>query len=273
MPKIPELLDMLKAGVHFGHRTSRWHPKMQPYIYGVRSGVHVIDVEKTQKALEDVLQFVEDLTARGGDLLFVGTKGHLQELVQKYAEEAGMPYVNTRWLGGTFTNFPQIEKLIKSYLDLKDKREKGELKKYTKLEQLQFDRKIEELEDKIGGIATLKKLPEAIFVLDVRDDKTAIMEARKRGIKVIAICDTNVNPDLVDYVIPSNDDSMQALTMITRLLAEASKVGKARAKTAAAERKQREDDIRVAKASKETVDDLDDAIKEQLAREKEESKK
>ncbi|MFH1766549.1 MAG: 30S ribosomal protein S2 [Patescibacteria group bacterium] len=273
MPKIPELLDMLKAGVHFGHRTSHWHPKMQPYIYGIRGGVHVIDVEKTQVALERVLNYVEELSARGGEILFVGTKSYMQNIAEKYAKEANMPYVNTRWLGGTFTNFPQIEKLIKNYLDLMDKREKGELKKYTKLEQLQFDRKIEELEEKIGGISTLKKLPEAIFVLDVRHDKTAIMEAKKSGIKVIGICDTNINPTLIDLVIPSNNDSVQALNMMSRLISEAVKVGKARAKTAAADRKNREEEIRVAVTAKETVEDLDDQVKEQLAREKEENKK
>lgn len=268
MPKIPVILDLLKAGVHFGHRTSRWHPKMKPYIFGVRNGIHVIDVEKTQAALESTLSYVEELTARGGSILFIGTKGHIQSLVEKYATESGMPYVNTRWLGGTFTNFPQIERLIKNYLDLKDKREKGELKKYTKLEQLQLDRKIDELEEKIGGISILKKLPEAIFVLDVRHDKTAIVEAKKRGIKVIAVCDTNVNPILIDYVIPANDDSIQSLTMMTRLISESAKVGKARAKVVPVVKQKKSDDVRVKESARATVEDLDDEVKDQLVKEK-----
>ena len=143
---------MLKAGVHFGHRVSRWHPKMAPFIFGARSGVHVIDLEKTQEQLQKALTFIEELVARGGTILFVGTKKQVQEFVKEQATNVHVPYVTERWLGGTFTNFNQIQKLIKQYLDLKDKRDKGELRKYTKLEQLQFDRRIEELEEKIGGI-------------------------------------------------------------------------------------------------------------------------
>ncbi|MDP2631998.1 MAG: 30S ribosomal protein S2 [Candidatus Uhrbacteria bacterium] len=283
MPNIPSLKDMLKAGMHFGHRTSRWHPKMKPFIFGSRSGVHVIDIEQTQKMLENALNQVEEIVSRGGKIMFVGTKPQAQAIVEKYAKEAGMPYVNTRWLGGTFTNFPEIQNLIKNYLDLKDKREKGELRKYTKLEQLQFDRKIDELEGKIGGISTLEKLPEAMFALDVKSDKTAITEARKRGVKVISICDTNVNPTLIDVVIPANDDSTGSLTMITKLVAEAVKVGKARAKSGAVEVKKavvaksvavvEEDDVKVSAESIETVEELDDAMKERQAREQLESMK
>lgn len=276
MPKIPALLEMLKAGVHFGHRTSRWHPKMAPFIFGVRGGIHVIDIEKTQKELERILAYVEELTARGGNIMFVSTKSQLHDMVEKFAKEAGVPYVNTRWLGGTLTNFSEIEKLIKNYLDLKDKREKGELKKYTKLEQLQFDRKIDELDEKIGGISELKKVPNTIFVLDIRHDKTAVMEAKKIGIKVIGICDTNVNPANIDYVIPANDDSIKSLTMMTRLIAEAAKVGRARAKTVSQERQKgghKTADVKVTESSKETVEELDDKIKEELARQKAESKK
>ena len=278
MPNIPTLQDMLKAGVHFGHRTSRWHPKMAQYIFGARSGIHVIDIEQTKSQLESVLGYVEDLVARGGTIMFVGTKSQTQELVEKYANEAKTPFVNNRWLGGTFTNFTEIQKLIKQYLDLKDKREKGELKKYTKLEQLQFDRKIDELNEKIGGMADyIKKLPEAIFVTDVRHDKTAVTEARSKGVKVIAMVDTNVNPDLVDYVIPANDDSIASTTMMLKMMGEAITVGRARAKNAAearqAQREKTVEDVAVAEASKATVEDLDDEMKEKLAREKEEGKK
>lgn len=237
MSKTPELKDMLKAGVHFGHRTSRWHPKMAPFIHGVRGGMHVIDVEKTQTMLAEILDKVEAIAQRGGTVLFVGTKLQTQAIVEDYARQAKMPWVNTRWLGGTFTNFPEIQKRINHYLSLLDRREKGDLKKYTKLEQLQFDREIAELEVKLGGISSMKKLPDALFVVDVRHDKTAVTEARKRGVSVIGLVDTNVNPDLVDYVIPCNDDSVAAVEMIARLLSNALQSGAAKARTASVETK------------------------------------
>lgn len=199
MPNIPTLEDLLKAGVHFGHQTSRWHPKMQKYIFGDRQGVHIIDIEQTQVMLEKALHYVEETLANGGNLIVVGTKSQAQAVVEKYALDAGIPYVNTRWLGGTITNFSEIQRLVKTFLDLQDKRDKGELRKYTKLEQLQFDRKIEELDGKIGGLSTLKKLPEAVFIVDIKHDKTALMEARKRGLKIIALCDSNTNPEMVDF--------------------------------------------------------------------------
>lgn len=274
MPTIPSLQEMLKAGVHFGHRTSRWHPKMSPFIFGARSGVHVIDIEQTQQKLKEALDYIEEVTARGGVVMFIGTKRQAQDVVEKYATDASAPYVNNRWLGGTFTNFPELQKIIKKYLDLKDKRDKGELKKYTKLEQLQFDRKIGELEEKIGGISTITKLPEAVFVLDVRHDKTAVEEAAKRGVKVIAVCDTNVNPRLVDHVIPANDDSVGSITMMAKLAGEAIKVGKARAKSGAKKADAgKGDDLKVTPESKESVDDLDIEVNEQLAKEQQEAKK
>lgn len=277
MPNIPSLEEMLKSGVHFGHRTSRWHPKMQPYIFGVRNGIHVIDVEQTQARLEKALGFLSDVAARGGHVVFIGTKKQITDVVEKTAVSCGMSFINNRWLGGTFTNFSEIQKLIKQYLELIEKREKGELKKYTKLEQLQFDRKIAELDEKIGGISALKKLPDAIFVFDVRNEKTAIHEAKIQGIKVIAVCDTNVNPDDVDYVIPANDDSIMSIQMIGRLAAQAIAEGKKAPKKTEApkvEKKgKKEDKVDVTKDSKEAVEDLDDKLKDELAKEKEESLK
>lgn len=273
--KLPELLEMLKAGVHFGHQSSRWHPKMAEFIYGERGGVHVIDLEKTRVQLEKALTYVENVVARGGSVMFVGTKRQAQEVVAKYALEAGMPYVNTRWLGGTFTNFPQIQRLIKTYLDLKDKQGKGELKKYTKLEQLQFSRKIEELEDKIGGISTMTRLPEAVFMLDARHDKTAVREAQATKVKIISICDSNVNPVGIDYVIPANDDAVGSLELIAKLIAEAVKSGKAKAVAQREEARNAAahgDDVKVAKRDIDVVEDLDDAMKEKLAAEARENK-
>ncbi len=277
--KIPSLEELLKAGVHFGHRTSRWHPKMAQYIFGARAGVHVIDVEKTQEILERVTQQVQNIVANGGNIWFIGTKPQSQAVVEKYATEAKVSYVNRRWLGGTFTNFEEIYKLSRKYLDLKDKNAKGELKKYTKLEQLQFARLIEELEGKIGGIANSSTLPQAIFVLDLRFDKTAVLEARKRGITVIAICDTNVNPALADIVIPSNDDSVKAIALITRLIAESVTAGRAQQKVAAAKvvitpvKGGTVADVKVAEKSQETVADLDIEMNEKIAKEKMELEK
>lgn len=275
--KLPELLDMLKAGVHFGHQSSRWHPKMREYIYGVRGGVHVIDLEKTQAQLERALTYIENLVARGGSIMFVGTKRQAQDVVAKYALECGMPYVNTRWLGGTFTNFPQIQRLIKTYLDLKDKTQKGELKKYTKLEQLQFSRKIEELEEKIGGISTMTRLPEAVFMLDARHDKTAVREALATKVKIVSICDSNVNPTGISYVIPANDDAVGSLEMMSALVAVAVNSGKAKAvasaRAAADARQSAEDDVKISQKAKETVEDLDDAMKDKLVVEAQGEKK
>ena len=268
---------MLKAGVHFGHQSSRWHPKMKPFIYGVRGGVHVMDLEKTREQLERTANYVESLVSRGGSVMFVGTKRQAQEIVAKYGKQCGMPFVNTRWLGGTFTNFPQIQKLIKTYLDLKDKTEKGELKKYTKLEQLQFSRQIEELAEKIDGISTMTRLPEAVFMMDARHDKTAVREAFAMKVKVIAICDSNVNPVGIDYVIPANDDAIGSLDMMARVIAEAVTSGKnkavaARVAAAAPTRGNAEDDVKVADTAKEMVDDLDNAMKDKIVAEKTENK-
>jgi small subunit ribosomal protein S2 len=264
----PELLDMLKAGVHFGHQSSRWHPKMREYIYGVRGGVHVIDLEKTQAQLEKALIYVENLVARGGSIVFVGTKRQAQDIVAKYALDCGMPYVNTRWLGGTFTNFPQIQRLIKTYLELKDKTLKGDLKKYTKLEQLQFSRKIEELEEKIGGISTMTRLPEAVFMLDARHDKTALREAVATKVKIVSIVDSNVNPTGISYVIPANDDAVGSLDMIAKLIAEAVKAGKAKAvasaKAVVETRANAEDDVKVSANAEATIADLDIVMKDKV---------
>ena len=278
MPNIPSIEELLKAGVHFGHRTSRWHPKMAEYIFGARQGVHIIDVEKTHDILENVLEEIKMLIAAGKEIWFIGTIQQNQSIIEKYAIEAKVPFVNRRWLGGTFTNFKEIQKLINEYLDLRDKREKGELKKYTKLEQLQFDRKISELENKIGGISTAAKLPDAIFVVDVRADKTAIVEARKQGIRIYALCDTNVNPDLVDTVIPANDDSIASTSLLTRLVADAVVEGRsakvAPKPTAKKEvKEEKANDVDLSEDSKASVEELDLELNEKLAKEKEEAEK
>ncbi len=275
--KIPTSLEMLKAGVHFGHQSSRWHPKMKQYIFGERNGVHIIDVEKTNTQLEKAIKFINQVVARGGSILFVGTKRQAQSVVAKYAKEAGMPYVDMRWLGGTLTNYQQLQQLIRHYLDLKDKREKGELRKYTKLEQLQFDREIAELDEKIGGLATMTRVPDALFILDARHEKTAVREAMAMNVPMIALVDTNVNPNGIQYVIPGNDDAVNSLEMIAKIVATAINEGKnkaaSEAKAAADVRKSIEEEVRVSKQSQEVVDDLNDKIKEQIVKEKDQIKK
>ncbi|HRH31830.1 MAG TPA: 30S ribosomal protein S2 [bacterium] len=267
--KIPSSLEMLKAGVHFGHQSSKWHPKMKEYIFGERGGVHIINVEKTADKLNTALTFVTQTIAKGGSVLFVGTKRQAQDIVAKYATECGMPYVNVRWLGGTLTNFGQLQRLIRHYLDLKEKREKGELKKYTKLEQLQFDREIAELDEKIGGLSTLTRVPDALFVLDARHEKTAVREARAMKVPMIALVDSNVNPTGIEYVIPGNDDAVNSIDLIAKLVAGAVKEGKTKAaseaQAAAQVRKQLDEEVRVSAEAKEVVDELDNKIKEELA--------
>ena len=215
MPEI-SLLDMLKSGVHFGHQTKRWHPKMKPFIFTVRNGVHIIDLEKTLEKLKQALSFIEKLTQEGKNILFVGTKKQISGITKKYAKECQMPYVDRRWLGGTFTNFGAVQNLTKKYKDLKSKKETGELKKYTRKEQLKFDEEIEKLEKLVGGIAQMNKLPEAVLIFDVKKEKTCLREALKKNIPVIALVDTNVNPQGIDYVIPANDDAIKSIELMAK---------------------------------------------------------
>jgi len=171
MTKIPSTEEMLKAGLHFGHQTSKWHPKMAPFIFGDRKGVHIFDLQKTQKKLEEALQFINKMASENKTILFVGTKDQVKSKITTQAKELEMPYVNNRWLGGTLTNFPVIKKLINKYLDLKEKQATGKLAKYTKKEQLDFSKQIEKLDRMVGGMANLKKLPDALFIWDIKKEK------------------------------------------------------------------------------------------------------
>lgn len=227
MPKTPTLTELLEAGAHFGHQASRWHPKMADFIFGERGGVHVINLEKTQEKLEEALTFLRDVASRGGTVLFIGTKSQAKPYVKAAAEACGMPFVTERWLGGTLTNFKQIRDTVDRYLKLKEQQKKGELEKYTKLERLMISREIDEYDEKVGGISTLTKKPVAVFITDIRFDKTALMEASVCGIPVVGVCDTNVNPSKVDHVIPMNDDAVRAIELVVDVVAEAIKEGKA----------------------------------------------
>jgi len=231
MIKTPSIEEMLKAGMHFGHRTSKWHPKMAPFIFGEHSGIHIINLEKTQEFFRQALEFVSQLAAENKTVLLVGTKDQVREKIVAAARELNWPYVENRWLGGTLTNFAVIKRLIKNYLDLKERKETGKLAKYTKKEQLEFSRKIEKLEKMVGGIASLKKLPDAIFIWDIKHEKTALAEANKKGVPVVAVCDTNVNPDGVKYIIPSNDDATKTVALALDYFQQAVIEGRKNAKT------------------------------------------
>lgn len=234
MPQLPTLLDLFKAGVHFGHKVSKRYPKMEPYIFTVKNGIHIINLELTLRQLTVALEFVTDTVARGGTVLFLGTKQQAQPIIAKYAIEAGMPYVNERWLGGTLTNFAEISRVIQRFTELKRRRDSGELEKYTKKERLEFDREIERLQGMVGGIEHLKKIPEALFVVDVKHEHIAITEAAKKRVPIVALCDTNVNPTPVTAVIPGNDDAVKSIELIMRLAAEAVQAGRALAEKAKA---------------------------------------
>ncbi|MBI4363640.1 MAG: 30S ribosomal protein S2 [Candidatus Doudnabacteria bacterium] len=222
------LMEMLKAGVHFGHRTSLWNPKMKPYIFTQRNNIHIFDLEKTKQKLDAAVKFAKDLASKGGIILFVGTKRQAKGEVKKAAEAAGMPYVTTRWLGGTFTNFKTIQRTIKKMERLERLVEGGEIAKYTKKEQLMIKREIEKMKNFFSGIKEMKRLPDAIFVLDVKYDKIPVKEANQTGVKVIGLVDTNADPTGVDYVIPSNDDAIKVISFMASVMAEAIHEGKAK---------------------------------------------
>ena len=226
MPKIPTLLELIKAGVHLGHQTSKWHPKMESYIYTVRDGIHIIDLEKTVEGLKGALEFIENIASKGEKILFLGTKPQAKKIIKKEAEKAGMPYLIEKWIGGTFTNFPVISGMIKNLKDLEEKEKSGELKKYPKKERIKFEKEIKRLERIVGGIKDLERLPKAIFIVDLKKEKTAVIEARKKKIPIIAICDTNSNPELVDWPIPANDDAIKSLEIIIGLVSQAILEGK-----------------------------------------------
>ena len=213
--------EMTRVGVQFGHRTSRINPKMNQYLFGVRNTVHIIDVEKTKEKLIEALEFVQKLISEDKILLLVGTKIQIKDLVKSVAEECGLPYVIERWLGGTFTNFSTILKRVNYYKDLEEKKSSGELDKYTKKERAKFDQELKGLEIKFKGLKDLNRLPDAVFVCDMRKDKLAIKEAKDKGVKVIAICDTNVDPTLADYPIPASDDATSSVKYILDKIKEA----------------------------------------------------
>ena len=216
--------EMEQAGVNFGHKASKLHPKMKQYVSGVRNGVHVFDLEKTSEELLRALTFISKIVSERPEgyptIIFVGTKIQLKAIIKDAAEECGIPSVTERWLGGTFTNFETIQKRVNYFKDLERKRETGELEKYTKKERLNFDREIAKLKVKFEGIRNMSKLPDAVFIFGIDKDITCAREAKKKGIKIVGIVDTNVNPDIVDYPIPANDDAISSVRYIINKVKE-----------------------------------------------------
>lgn len=220
------LLEMLQAGVHFGHKTSKRHPKMEPFLFGARNGISVINLESTKAQLAKVLPILEEMVAQGKTVVFVGTKRQAKVVVKATAESIHMPYLNDRWIGGLLTNYASVGRLMRKLTQLKDERDQGIWKeRYTKKEALVLEREVERLEALVGGIESMTKLPDALFVIDCNRDRTAIQEANTMHIPVFAMVDSNVNPSLIQYPIPANDDGTKSIIYILELVAEAVKAG------------------------------------------------
>ncbi|MDN5378951.1 30S ribosomal protein S2 [Thermodesulfobacterium sp.] len=213
--------QLLEAGVHFGHQTRRWNPKMKPFIFGERNGIHIIDLQQTIKYFEIAYEFVVNLVAEGGKLLFVGTKKQAQDTIREEAERCGMYYVNYRWLGGTLTNFRTIRQSVEKLKRIESWFEDGTIERFPKKERLKLERLKNKLERNLKGIKDMETLPQALFVVDPVHEEIAVKEARKLGIPIVAIVDTNCDPDLIDYIIPGNDDAIRAVKLITGKIADA----------------------------------------------------
>jgi small subunit ribosomal protein S2 len=221
-PKLDSITqEMMAAGLHFGHKTSRTHPKMKPFITGVRNAVHIIDLEKTKEKLQEVLEYIKKLKAEGKVLLLVGTKVQQRALVKEAAISLNLPYVTERWIGGALTNFANIAKRLERMKELERQKEAGEWGKYTKKERMQLQDELDMLEKNFGGIKNLAKVPDAMFIFDLEENALAQREAKKKGISIIAIADTNTNPDEADYFIPANDDAVSSIRYILEKIKEA----------------------------------------------------
>jgi small subunit ribosomal protein S2 len=225
------LMEMLKAGVHFGHKKSLWNPKMAPFIYTQRNNIHILDLEQTRNRLADALSYAKDLAQKGGVILFIGTKRQAKQAVKKAAESCGMPYVVTRWLGGTFTNFRTIQRTIKKMERIERLFAENEIAKYTKKEQLMLKRELEKMRIIFEGIKNMKKLPDAIFVIDVKYEDIPVEEARQSKVRVIGLVDSNSDPSKIDYIIPSNDDAVKVIEYMCGMMADAIRSGRGASQT------------------------------------------
>lgn len=243
MYKLPTLQELLEAGVHFGHQVRRGHPRMKPYIYGVRDGVHIIDLTKSEKFLKEACEFLYKIGKMDKALLIVGTKKQARGIIEELADKVESPFLTERWIGGFLTNFDEIKKNIKKLKEFKEQREKGELSKYTKKEQLLLDRKIAKFEKDLRGVVNLATLPDAILVADAVTDYIAIKEASRMGIKVVAVADSNCDPTMIDYPVPGNDDAIKSIKILMEALVASFEEGRKEAgkMRVAAEKKEAEE--------------------------------
>ena len=242
--------QMLEAGVHFGHQTRYWNPKMAPYIFGARGKIHIINLEKTVPLFNDAMNFISGVAQKRGTILFLGTKRSAREAIKEEAERCGMPFMNQRWLGGTLTNFATVKKSVSRLKELEAAETDGTFQKLVKHEVMGLRRERDKLEASLGGIKDMNRLPDAIFVIDIGHEDIAIKEAKKLGIPVIAVVDTNYNPELVDYAIPGNDDAIRAVQLYARAAADAVLEGKASAPNAASVREEEFADAAAAEEAK-----------------------
>lgn len=215
--------EMLEANVHFGHKKSNWNPRMKPYVYGTKGNIYIIDLEKTMEQLEKAIVFLKEIKKNNGKILFVETRPQGQSIIEEVAKDLKMPYVVSRWIGGLMTNFKNLRKRVEYFIDLEKRRNEGGLKKYTKKEQLDFEREIEKLKKRFEGVRDLDKLPEAVFVLSIKGQMTVIREAQKKNIPIVALADTDCDPTIIDYPIPANDESISSIKYILTKIQEALK--------------------------------------------------
>lgn len=261
--KLPSMQDLLEAGVHFGHRVSRGNPKMQKYIFGARDGVHIVDLALTEECLKKATEYLYSLGLEGKTLLVIGTKKQTRPVVEELCKESKVPYINERWIGGLLTNFEELRRNIKKLIDLKTAKASGQLDHYTKKEQLLISRKLEKFERNFGGVADLEVIPNALLILDIASDKTAVREASRMSLPTVAVCDTNSDPTPITYPVPGNDDGIKAIRILSAALIEAYLSGRGKAASNEAKAKLKEEKAsQDAKAKLEEISSED--IKEQI---------
>ena len=267
------LKGLLQSGAHFGHQTKYWNPKMQPYIFGVRNNVHIINLERTLDLIDPAINFVKSIAQKNNKILFVGTKRTASKIILEEADRCGMPYVNERWLGGMLTNYKTIRSSVRRLEELKLKKEDGTFSKLTKKEGLKIQREIDRLQKSIGGITEMGGLPDALFVVDVKREAIAISEASKMGIPIVGIVDTNGNPEKVDYIIPGNDDAIRSIALFTRIISDACLQGLEKATGLKSDPNQEDGPSIVRKKEKEEDLKSKKIVQEKQEAEKKESKK
>lgn len=257
--KVPQVKELFDADVHLGHLVRRWHPSAEPFIYTVHKDIHIINLEKTQEVLQEASDFLYETAKEGGQIIFVGTKKQVADIVKNEAQNSGCFYVTERWLGGTITNFRVIKSNIDKLVRMKKQREEGKFEMYTKKEQLMLDREIEKLEASVGGLVGLESIPDAIVVIDARREKTAVREAKKRDVPVVALIDTDTDPAGIDYPIPGNDDAIKSIALILKTLSSATEKG-------------REDYLKAAKKAEEKTEEDDKKEKVEVEKSSEDEK-